>query len=654
MLNFSIIVLFLTNLWIIIYSNFVTFLNYFYPPTVKEIFYIPRAFPEPFEMPLYIIETLFLSIVVWLILRKYTLLVKLPTIIKVTTLIALSCLFLNKLGTYPYAHDYYPYLKRPFESLYTLTVLIYLAIIIFLIAQLTLIAKIFSKKKLFNIFLILLIALITAIFTFEPRFPISTYDYAHFFGPIWEVVTGKTLFVNASTDYGFVPILLLAAINKLKLFSYFQLPIYVWFMFVVLYSLCFYFIYKISRSVILASLGLFSIITLNYLSFFIVPSSVTQYSALRRLPAIIILLLLYKFKKIDSKLFLFSTSIFSFWVVDVGISNILAIGLTLFYLTLQKYLTIKKFLNSVFILLGSSGFVYFIINIFLIFFGYKFIPLQNIFTRLRLHTITGLTMLPIPAQTYFWLVILVYFAAICYFFRNYSVRNIHDRSLLLFSANLMFFHALYYVGRSDPANLFDISVLVLLTFFILLAVVWNNMKSKWLKPLGITILFILLIIFPAHMRNHTLTELLIQRYEKIKLGNIFVPEVKTQLENRFTEEKNLIKKYLAAQEILILSNDDTYILIASDKTNLLSRNPQLAIDTVSETYDAIQRASIVCPKKIAVDCRVFNKCDSFDTLVDKDFSNSQHILDIIEKKCNFNYQPLICTNKLCIARVDKL
>ena len=697
-------VLFLTNLWIIIYTNLLPVLNFLYPAISTVNFYRPAvAFPEKFEMPLYLLLTFLFVITIYFTLRVREPISTHPEgelrktsyriwkkTIKYLTLIFLTLLFFSKLGVYPLSNEIYPYSLRPDKSIYTLVIFIYLSVLTIIILESVILFRLIKRSSLLTTFYYLLTTLIIAILIFEPKFPISFLEYAFFFGPIWDITQGKTIFTDLPSQYGFLSILFFSLFFKLKLFVFSHLSIWNWIFHIVQYFICFYLIYKISKSLALGLIGLFSIITLNYYSFYIPALTIAQYGALRRLPFFLALFLFYKLKKIDSPLFIFLYALMSFWIVDSGIQMIFAYGLTLFYLLLGKQIDLKRFFRALSLLFLSMLGIFISINLIHVLLGYKSINPVEIITTLRQYAISGVGMIPMEKNTYFWLVMLIYFATIIYVFRN-TIQTVDDGgwkidaevrrsrvekfnhlssifkfqpstfyhlssnnlTLLLFSANLMFFASLYFVGRSDNASLIIISIFPLLTLFLLLGQLIKNefdFTSQKIRFMFYVSCLILFVAFPAYQRKVTLTELLIQKYSGISKGAIFTNELDSILNNRFSKEKILITKYLTGNNLLILSSDDTYLFYLTGKTNLLDENPQSGIESDVEMNFAIKNAVKTCLKRIAVDCSIVKKCPPFTPLT-KGWLTAGYILSELEKGCRKKYQPVECTSQLCITEV---
>lgn len=649
--DFANLLLVITNIWIIVYTGMVDFLNFKFPPRVNEFFYRPgAAFPEPFEMPLYLILSFFLTVAIWLLAKIYlkkNMIIATP--LKYFFFLILTIQFITKLDHFPLANELYPYNLRPHGMIYNIVLALYIGTISLIIVEFTFVAKIFAKKKFIIPVLFICIGFIIAFFTFEPRFPISAHEYKYFYGPIWEVISGKTLFTSIHTDYGFYATLFFALLYKFRLFSFSHLPIYVWIAFIIQYFLSFYLIFKISRSMVFALIGLFSIITINYFCFFVLPITITQYSAMRRLPSVLLLFFLYKFKKIDSRLFSL-LAITDFWIVDTGISILMALGLTFLYFTFLRYINLKKFFVSIISLILFQGCVFLVINIVHLLAGYRYINYVDILNSLKEHAVTGLTMIPIESHNFFWLVILIYFASMLYVF--YKKGQVEANQLIILSANLSLFNSLYFVGRSHPANILDISIIVLLNFFLLLGDVWKTILSMKLKTILTLLLFFIFIVYPAFERRYSLTELVAQKLRRIEQGQIFTLESDQILQKQFAKDLELISKNLTQKEIIILSRDETFLFFLSGKKNLLDVNPQSGIDTLSEMNFAVKKAISVCPKKIAVDCRIFQKCPLYESYSQKSLFTAPIILNTIEKRCSVQYKPTICNNHLCIAQTE--
>ena len=78
----------------------------------------------------------------------------------------------------------------------------------------------------------------------------------------------------------------------------------------------------------------------------------------------------------------------------------------------------------------------------------------------------------------------------------------------------------------------------------------------------------------------------------------------------------------------------------------MKMDPQAMIRTQEESNFGLSNVFKVCPKRIAVDCKLFNRCGG--PQITEDYFLAQR-LSLIENKCRVKYYPLVCTYQLCIA-----
>ncbi|MBI2641192.1 hypothetical protein HYW87_01185 [Candidatus Roizmanbacteria bacterium] len=633
--------LLVTNFFVFVYSNVLRLLNSVFPAKDPIEFIRIGALPEPFEILLYL--ALSFSSVVGLVFfhrfffKNSSTSIELP-IAKYLIFIFLLFLLISNLGTYPMARSTYPYQKPETSATYTLHLFFFLLIttsVTFLVYILR--NRIERNAKKIFLFLIFIVTVI-AIATFEPRFPIVGHDYSYFFGPIWEVVHGKTLYTEVPSQYGFLSILLFSFFYKIGLLNITYLPLVVWLFYIVAYFLSFFLIYKISQSLPLALIGLFSIITVNYFSIYHLPGTIPQTGPLRWLPAVLLLFSLYKLKNIASIGFIILLSIMSLWVLDSGISLILAFGFTLFILFLTGTLSIKRFARSLITLAGSLVGLLLGINLIHIVLGYKPIDIISVFVKLQQYASSGFGMLPLDLQTYFWVVLLIYFASIIYILRNKFQES--SQVLLLFSANISLFASVYFVGRSHPHNLFHISLLPLLNGFILLGLLLKHLnQSSILRFMFYVSCFTIFIAYPIYNRQEVMTKIVKAKINRFKTGNIFIPEWFPFLQKKYQKEVGLIKEYLPEKEILILSPDDTYLFYLTGKENIINDNSQITILTQKDLDFSLARFYKTCPRRVVADCTLFKKCESSKPFTEIAFFSIQPILlNRIQEMCKVAYR----------------
>ena len=643
--------LFLTILFVYTYKILLKVLNHWFPPAVNPSFFVKELFsPEPFEIPLFLILS-----IIWVIFifSKFTSFFTLGASQKrwVYFLALLFSLYLN-IGSYPLKNNV-QFIKSPvdpFRSLFILALYL-LTIIIIIVAAYRL-----RRQK---ILLIILTLFTIAFFTFEPGFPSSNHDTSYFLGPIYEIAHGKTIYTSTSSQYGFLSILILGFFTRFNIFNPFYLPIFTWFLYILMYFLCFYIVYKASRSIIFSLLGLFSILTINYFSLYHLPNTFPQIGPMRWFPLIISLFFVQRYKNITNFKLIFLFSFLSLWNVEAGIALFLTYAFTVSMLTLVGSVSKKKSLYSLIFFIVNTFTIFTILNIIHVLSGRQSIDFIGAFTKLREFAVAGIAMIPMPWRTHFWLVLLIYFATIIYFFKkqtqNLSTINNQQLTILLFSTNLSLFTSIYYVGISHPHNLFHISIFFLLNVFLFINEIFRNKLHKHISKRTLYTLYLILytifIFYPAYNRKQALASMISTKFDRLQKKAIFKPELEEQIKRYYLPESMLIKENLPEDEALILSVDDTYLFYLVDKKNLLLDNPQSSIAPASkkDLDIALQKAYKTCPPKIVASCRLFGLCPDYQTFNHEAVNIQKILLGSLEKACKVKYKPINCTNKLCIS-----
>src|SRR3989344_3749368 len=238
--------LFFTDIWIYAYTRILQIFRLLFPKQPPTDFLILGVSPEPFEIILYLLIT-FLIVLLIFFTHKQTesYLRGLNRLIQYTFVTFLILVFLFNLGPYPLkvTGDFFPNLPY---------LLIYLVTITAFSTEILLLKKILVKSRFKTIILHFGIILALGIFTFPPRFSISGVDYSYFFGPIREIASGKTIYTEISSQYGFLSILFLTALSRLVFLPISYLPILIWLLLLMQYYICFYLIYRQSGSLIWA------------------------------------------------------------------------------------------------------------------------------------------------------------------------------------------------------------------------------------------------------------------------------------------------------------------------------------------------------------------------------------------------------------------
>jgi len=638
--------LFFTNLWVLLYNFLLSFLNTKFPPQPVAGFLTFGSVPEPYEIPLYLVLT---AIIIFTIFFLHPfikdVLKKLTTPYRLFFLIFFGLILFFSLGEYPMRNALYPYfVQDDLAIVYGYSFLFF--IVTFFITFQTAFVEYFLKIKIRFLFLGLAF-LIIVFFVLEPRFPITWHDYAYFLGPVWEIASGKTIYTQIQSQYGFLSVILFGLIQKFKVFNFINLASVVFILYIVQYFLSFYLILSLSQSITLSILSLFSILTLNYFSIYHLPASIPQVGPMRWLPIILLIFAFNKIKKINSPLFIFLVALASFWQIDIGIAILLSYGACLFFFFMVKKLNFKELITSYLLLIIGLISIFALINLVQIVLGYKIIDIFGSFAKIKEYSRGGFGMIPMESRTYFWLLLLLYFFSFILFI---SDSQSFINQLLLLISNLSFFAGVYYVGRSHPHNLFNLSILFLLSFFIFISKLFSSGKSsKLLKFYLFVVIFLFLVAIPINNRRDDVARLIKYKLRGYQQGQIFNSQINELLNKQYKQEIKLINNnFKADSQIIILSSDDTYLFYLTEKNNLLDINPISGVISKDDLNFALKRAIKMCPRKIVVDCRAFAKCSDYKTLNHAQI-NPQLFIDRISTNCRLNYRPVECTKKLCIA-----
>lgn len=647
-IDFVSVALFITNVWIYLYVGLLDFLNFTYPAKVKPLSLNINPFPnpEPFDIPIYLFLTV--GFVAILLLNETFIkgsLQKISPVLKGIFLIFLLALFITKMGPFPLAYDPFPYKLRSDASLYWVFFIGYLVSVVFILVQTVFLTKTL-KKKIFLPLIYLILSLLIAAVAFDGQFYVQAHDARYFYGPVWEIVHGKTIFTDIPSQYGFLSVLFFSLIQNLFQIDFVYLPLTIWIMFIIEYVLIFHLIFKISNSLMLGLLGFFALLTTNYLGVYHLP----QGMSLRWLPLILAIYLFYRTKRFAALPLLFILPILSLWSIDTGLALMLGFLSTVVIVYLTGQITGKKLIAIGLYLIIVTSLIMLVLNLIHTFLGMHTINFLKIYETLKKNSASGLLMMPMEYQTYFWFFVLIYFSAFIYFLRK---PNKNNSQLILLSANIMFFASIYYVGRSMPHNLFQLSPLLILTLFLLIAAEFPNLTSTKLRSIISILIFIFLIVIPAYYKKEYFASDFLFKKELLKDG-FSKSWISYGIDKKFAEEANLIEKHIKEKEAIILSVDESYLFYMIDKKNLLNANPQAAIAEMEEIDLAIQEAVKICPDKIAIDCKIHQKCLEYKSFTDGWYFVIPSIFEAIEKKCNVKYEPLECTNQLCIAEKRKL
>lgn len=641
-------VLFFANIWASVYLLLLGILNSKFPikPIQDPDIYLREYFfPEPFEIPLYILTSLVLIFFISIFYLHRDFFIKkieniLPPIffpMKHIAFFLLLILFLNRLGKYPVME--FILFPKEYFYLYIVSVIV----IIFILAK---ISKILIRKRL-RWLLFLTTILVIAFFTFEPGFPIAREDYSLFIGPIYEISHGKTIYTDIPSLYGFLSIVFFGFLSKIVGVMY--LPVVVWLLYILEYFLSFYLFYKFSKSFTFSLLGLFSIITINHFSLLHLANVIPQ--LIFRWPQLILAtFLFYFFKNVLSKRLIFSVALLSYLAIDAGIALIIAYLFTLLLFFFKKTIELKQILVGFLQLIINLIIIFIAINIFHMIAGYKPIDFLTVFDKVSASGVSGLYMRPIEQISFFWIIILIYVISLIFFLKKKSYSQ--EEQVLMFIANISLFVGTYYIGKSVEHAILYISIFPITNIFLLISFLIKNTQKKQLKIFLMSI-FTIFILIPAYLRSGYLPNIVEWTLQRWEVKELFKPEIDEYLKKEYSEEESLIKKNLSQKEIIILSPDDTYFFYFLKKNNLLYANPTHVLYDKAEVDKAVSSIKI-CPNKIVISCHMYkenNDCKENLVYTHWTYTILGELLNRLEKVCNAKYLKTECTQRLCIAEI---
>lgn len=664
-LEFAAIILFITNLWIWLYNNLLKYLNNRFPAKIDTSKLIGCcAAPEPYEIPLYYFLTAGFIIIILLVYRFkktseivlskkwHVSLINIKKIFFLALFAFMILIFYKNLGSYPMHRDTLELIVTRENPVVQTIFFVVLASIIFIISEIAILQKILpfsirNKKIITYFFAVFFISVVV----FEPGFPMSGHDYSPFFSPIKQVLDGRTIYTDTPSQYGFLAVLFVASLVKIGLLNIWYLPALVWFLYVVQYFLIFYLLYKITKSLPFAFIGLFSVLIVNYMSLMQLPATYPQIGPMRWLPIILSIFILYRSKNILSPTFLLLGGVLSLWFIDTGIAIFLSVFSCISFLFLSGKIKLRQLIQGLFIYVGTIIFTILLLNIIHLLIGLKLINLFELFMPIKHYAIVGFGMIAIPAKTYFWIVIFNLFLSIFYLLRIKSYQK--QDYVLLFIAFASFFSAVYYVGRSHPHNLFIISIMPITTVFIFVGNYYKLLNSVRIKLLAAGLILLILICIPYYARQEAVASNILRKAESYMIGSIFTSKPKKIVEYLYDKDLKMVENGIVENEVFILTYDDAYLFYLLDKKNIM----KAGLAAVGGTWERIdyylKPIYNSCPKVIAADCGLMKKCQKTTPFGLQYVGDLSIYLRQIENKCNVKYIPFECGNQLCLARGEK-
>ncbi len=323
------------------------------------------------------------------------------------------------------------------------------------------------------------------------------------FFPISQVVAGKTLLVNLSSQYGLYPVFLepifkLFGLNMLSLTSTMGVLLSLSFLFI------FLFIHRLVKNKIILFLG-FSTIMFYFLDGSASPYPYFQYWPIRTLfPSILLFLSSLYFKSKNKFLYyllFFISALAILWNFDSGIIVFSSWIIALFYMEMFKS-DIKIIIRNIIfhvirgalaICLVSSGYVV-----------YSFLrsgqmPNLSLFFLYQKLFYDGFMMIAMPFPHIWILIMLIFLSGLLWSIRNLIIKDDNYKNISIFLLSILGIGLFsYYEGRSHDATLYTPLYLVLMLLPIMADNIFDILvKNSKLYGHTLLFLFIIFILFAS-------------------------------------------------------------------------------------------------------------------------------------------------------------
>lgn len=485
-----------------------------------------------------------------------------------------------------------------------LLLMIYLIQKINLIKKLRLIFPFFKIKTKPSLTKNFLFFILIVVLIFNPRYKFSyekilnyggeaVHQFHHvnfYLGPINEVLQGKTLLVDAYSQYGLLATYIPAFIFKLTTISYTNFVLYNMLLSVAYSFLFFLFLQKLTKNYLWSAFFTLAYIKLVFFraslpyEAYVLPST----TPLRYFFDIVVALFVFKlfsqkpnFKK--SLLTSFFVSIAFFYNLEIGAPLLVAYLLTLVLDFLVKILT-KKGLSSVVSNFQTLGISLTALTVLILGLTYlKSGRLPNFFQAFNSISFfsRGFFDIPMPVLGAYYFPLMIYlvsFYLIVFMFIKRNFVNLYSIFFLLSYGILSFF---YYIGFSEPHHLLTVIHPSILLFAILFRLFFTYKKQILGLPtfyktiiLTFSFSFLAFLFWPSPKFIKNTLGRFEKRYGKVEESfskwNYFGTDFYLSDNNGqdFFLAADKIKQYTKGEKkALVLSRFDTLLLIMSQKAS---------------------------------------------------------------------------------------
>jgi len=496
--------------------------------------------------------------------------------------------------------------------------------------------KIKEKRKIFGIFVDLLISLLIFFLIIDKSLPVNNFHYSYFLGPTNQVLHGKTLLVDVSSQYGIFNIYFLVLFFKLFTISFKNFSLLTQLTMIFFYIFVYFFLKRWLKSRFFGFMGILLIITYDYASQLQfenpkigLPNSGSFIFGI----FVIIALILNTEKKYSKILALVIVSFSIFWSVFSGI----CITLSLFsYLLIEDFVKYKQkdislnkmllnFLRNVAIFILITLLFFIIIGAYTKLKSGLFPDWQLIINWLKISS-KGYFMLKMPLWGNYLYIFFIYLSSISYIiFKLFSKYTSFEKKdhILVFIVTYGITTFVYYVGRSNIVNLLNISYPALIIFTFFLYEVFINLDyfkkhDNKLKSFNINkrIIFSILAILFISFISFSIS-LGINYYKSISFFKSKIYPFNFDNSDQDSEADIIIKKYFKSKELIpLIAWNDVEILLRNHKGNLFNI---FTLSSVLSKNEADQIVGYTLSNEKPEFILVENKCKNYEKIFPEQF-----------------------------------
>ena len=519
--------------------------------------------------------------------------------------------------------------------------------------------------------------IIIFILLFNPKYKFSyqslslygreTYQQFHhvnfFLAPINEVINGKTLLINANSQYGILTTYIPAIIFKIAGVSYSNFVLYNMIITIIYVCIFFLFLKKITNSYLLGIIGVLGFIKLALFRYdptweaYTLPST----TPLRYFFDIIVAFLIYDFFRnkfsIKKLILLNGAIILAFFYnpefgIPIIVGYIACIIFDLFYNLLIKNENVKtiiiRFIKYLYLLIFFTVVVGGIITLFSYLKSGQ-LPNWGDYIKYILFYSKGFDDIPMPIFDFYYLPLFIYIISYYYIFIRIYFRKITNVQLMIFLLIYGLLTFIYYINLSEPNHLLTVIHPSLLLVFILFGNFKDCLpviKHSLLKLTGICFVFFVIffpVYFPVTDFIFALKDRLHYRYVSPMSdlyhmnqyhywsypGTDFYLKDDSGIDFKLAADK-IRKLTKDTKNILILSRYDTLLYVMSGKTSLLDQPIlEYSAPTYTEANRLIGLIFAKKPKYIFIYSDKYNQMqinviESIANIIKKHYSFTQH------------------------------